>query len=176
MTRSTPKSSGSGNITPASMSRAVSPQAMSSMFMPNSPTPPSGMTSTPAALDRPADCCNGAIASSGHGDRASVAHRRSSAAVREHRVSARGARPIGSLGRPENRLETGANYSTGVGWPGAIPGGSTAPRRTARSAAPVPPETTSQLGDVDRSRRHRGSRLGWAQAPSANWRVSFGAG
>ncbi len=39
MIRSTPSSSGSGNITPASTRMAVSPQAITIMFMPNSPTP-----------------------------------------------------------------------------------------------------------------------------------------
>ena len=49
ITRSTPRSSGSGNITPASTRMAVSPQAMTIMFMPNSPTPPSGISSSGAA-------------------------------------------------------------------------------------------------------------------------------
>src|SRR5687767_7583694 len=49
ITKSTPKRSGSGNMTPASTSRAVSPQATSIMFMPNSPRPPMGMTSTAGA-------------------------------------------------------------------------------------------------------------------------------
>ena len=46
MIRSTPSSSGSGNITPASTRMAVSPQAITIMFMPNSPTPPSGTISS----------------------------------------------------------------------------------------------------------------------------------
>ena len=43
MIRSTPSSSGSGNITPASTTIVVSPQATTIMFMPNSPRPPSGI-------------------------------------------------------------------------------------------------------------------------------------
>ena len=46
MIRSTPSSSGSGNITPASTTIVVSPQVSASMFMPNSPSPPSGTTSS----------------------------------------------------------------------------------------------------------------------------------
>ena len=49
MIRSTPSSSGSGNITPASTRMAVSPQAITIMFMPNSPTPPSGTSSSGGA-------------------------------------------------------------------------------------------------------------------------------
>src|SRR5579859_7389999 len=43
MTRSTPRSSDSGNIMPASMTRMSSPNRKAIMFMPNSPRPPSGM-------------------------------------------------------------------------------------------------------------------------------------
>src|SRR5205823_12928547 len=43
MTRSTPKSSDSGNIMPASMTMMSSPSCSTSMFMPNSPSPPRGM-------------------------------------------------------------------------------------------------------------------------------------
>ena len=46
MIRSTPSSSGSGNMTPASIRMAVSPQATTIMFMPNSPSPPSGISSS----------------------------------------------------------------------------------------------------------------------------------
>ena len=46
MIRSTPSSSGSGNMTPASTRMAVSPQATTIMFMPNSPSPPSGISSS----------------------------------------------------------------------------------------------------------------------------------
>jgi hypothetical protein len=42
-------------MTPASTSTAVSPQATSSMFMPNSPSPPSGMISTGGAMPAPTD-------------------------------------------------------------------------------------------------------------------------
>src|SRR5262249_4439355 len=48
MIRSTPSWSGSGNITPASMRIVVSSHDTAIMFMPNSPTPPSGMTSSVA--------------------------------------------------------------------------------------------------------------------------------
>src|SRR6266851_2020398 len=43
MTRSTPRSSDSGNIMPASMTIMSSPSRRPIMFMPNSPRPPSGM-------------------------------------------------------------------------------------------------------------------------------------
>src|SRR5215470_1018883 len=43
MTRSTPRSSDSGNIMPASMTMMSSPSRNTSMFMPNSPSPPRGM-------------------------------------------------------------------------------------------------------------------------------------
>src|SRR5438874_8549309 len=43
MTRSTPKSSDSGNIMPASMTMRSSPSRNTIMFMPNSPSPPRGM-------------------------------------------------------------------------------------------------------------------------------------
>src|SRR5882762_10224055 len=43
MTRSTPSSSDSGNIMPASMTRMSSPTRRAIMFIPNSPRPPSGM-------------------------------------------------------------------------------------------------------------------------------------
>src|SRR5712692_9948968 len=43
MTRSTPRSSDSGNIMPASMTIMSSPSRRANMFMPNSPRPPSGM-------------------------------------------------------------------------------------------------------------------------------------
>src|SRR3954453_21629578 len=46
MIRSTPSSSGSGNITPASTTTVVSPQVSASMFIPNSPSPPSATTSS----------------------------------------------------------------------------------------------------------------------------------
>src|SRR5688500_6061564 len=46
MIRSTPSSSGSGKGTPASTRIAVSRQAITIMFMPNSPTPPSGTISS----------------------------------------------------------------------------------------------------------------------------------
>src|SRR3954463_9400746 len=46
MIRSTPSSSGSGNITPASTTIVVSAQLSASMFMPNSPSPPRGTTSS----------------------------------------------------------------------------------------------------------------------------------
>src|SRR5947209_8775561 len=46
MIRSTPSSSGSGNITPASTTIVVSSQLSASMFMPNSPSPPSDTTSS----------------------------------------------------------------------------------------------------------------------------------
>ncbi len=46
MIRSTPSSSGSGNMTPASITIVVSPQVSASMFMPNSPRPPSGTISS----------------------------------------------------------------------------------------------------------------------------------
>src|SRR5439155_25491961 len=46
MIRSTPSSSGSGNITPASTTIVVSPHVSASMFMPNSPSPPSATTSS----------------------------------------------------------------------------------------------------------------------------------
>src|SRR5262245_38625992 len=46
MMRSTPSWSGSGNITPASIRMVVSPHDTAIMFMPNSPTPPSGTTSS----------------------------------------------------------------------------------------------------------------------------------
>ena len=46
MIRSTPSSSGSGNITPASTTIVVSPHVSASMFMPNSPRPPSATTSS----------------------------------------------------------------------------------------------------------------------------------
>ena len=49
--RSTPSRSGPGNITPASITIVVSPQETAIMFMPNSPTPPSGTISS-ASLDR----------------------------------------------------------------------------------------------------------------------------
>src|ERR1700730_17060841 len=44
--RSTPSSSGSGNITPASTTIVVSPHVSASMFIPNSPSPPSATTSS----------------------------------------------------------------------------------------------------------------------------------
>src|SRR2546428_14078165 len=43
MTRSTPRSSDSGNIMPASMTMMSSPKRRAIMFMPNSPRPPRGM-------------------------------------------------------------------------------------------------------------------------------------
>src|SRR5437016_2200613 len=43
ITRSTPKSSDSGNIMPASMTMISSPTRSTSMFMPNSPRPSRGM-------------------------------------------------------------------------------------------------------------------------------------
>src|ERR1700722_2563177 len=43
MTMSTPRSSCSGNINPASMTIISSPKRKASIFMPNSPNPPSGM-------------------------------------------------------------------------------------------------------------------------------------
>ena len=46
MMRSTPSSSGSGNITPASTTIVVSAQVSASMFMPNSPSPPRDTTSS----------------------------------------------------------------------------------------------------------------------------------
>src|SRR5438552_998534 len=46
MIRSTPSSSGSGNMTPASTTIVVSPQLSAIMFMPNSPSPPSGTISS----------------------------------------------------------------------------------------------------------------------------------
>src|SRR5712691_12413242 len=46
MIRSTPSSSGSGNITPASTTIVVWSQVSASMFMPNSPSPPSATTSS----------------------------------------------------------------------------------------------------------------------------------
>src|SRR5438034_8342522 len=46
MIRSTPSSSGSGNMTPASTTIVVSSHVSASMFMPNSPTPPSATTSS----------------------------------------------------------------------------------------------------------------------------------
>src|SRR5471030_526914 len=46
MIRSTPSSSGSGNITPASTTIVVSPQVSASMLIPNSPSPPSATTSS----------------------------------------------------------------------------------------------------------------------------------
>ena len=52
MIRSTPSSSGSGNMTPASMRIAVSPQATTIMFMPNSPSPPSGISSSGGDIGR----------------------------------------------------------------------------------------------------------------------------
>src|SRR5690606_41648485 len=75
-----------GNITPASMGGAVSLHATSSMFMPNSPTPPSGITSTEADVDAPKasntpktssyDCRTSAAR--GHGPRAAPARARRS--------------------------------------------------------------------------------------------------
>src|SRR5919197_1396806 len=44
MTRSMPSISSSGNMSPASMTRMSSPCSSASMFLPISPTPPSGMT------------------------------------------------------------------------------------------------------------------------------------
>src|ERR1041384_3706131 len=46
MMRSTPSWSGSGNMTPASIRIVVSPHDSAIMFMPNSPRPPSGTTSS----------------------------------------------------------------------------------------------------------------------------------
>src|SRR5262245_8903330 len=46
MIRSTPSSSGSGNITPASTTMVVSAHEIASMFMPNSPSPPSATISS----------------------------------------------------------------------------------------------------------------------------------
>ena len=46
MIRSTPSRSESGNITPASTTMVVSPQVNAIMFMPNSPSPPSGTISS----------------------------------------------------------------------------------------------------------------------------------
>src|SRR6266704_3437244 len=43
MTRSTPRSSDSGNIMPASMTMISSPSRSAIMFIPNSPRPPRGM-------------------------------------------------------------------------------------------------------------------------------------
>src|SRR5205807_14674 len=43
MTKSTPKSSDSGNIMPASRTMMSSPSRSTIMFMPNSPSPPRGM-------------------------------------------------------------------------------------------------------------------------------------
>src|SRR6266852_2504079 len=43
MTRSTPRSSDSGNIMPASMTRMFSPRRRAIMFIPNSPRPPRGI-------------------------------------------------------------------------------------------------------------------------------------
>ena len=51
MIRSTPSSSGSGNITPASTTIVVSPQVSASMFMPNSPSPPRGTISSIAETE-----------------------------------------------------------------------------------------------------------------------------
>src|ERR671934_2326311 len=44
MTRSIPSISSSGNISPASTTMRSSPSSSASMFLPISPTPPSGMT------------------------------------------------------------------------------------------------------------------------------------
>ncbi len=48
MIRSTPSWSGSGNMTPASMRMVVSSHDTAIMFMPNSPRPPRGTTSSVA--------------------------------------------------------------------------------------------------------------------------------
>src|SRR5215467_13745476 len=51
-TMSTPSNSASGNINPASMTMMSSAQRMAMQFMPNSPSPPSGMTcSLPLDID-----------------------------------------------------------------------------------------------------------------------------
>src|SRR5438874_1666554 len=52
MIRSTPSRSGSGNMTPASTTTVVSPQVSASMFIPNSPTPPSATTSSISEASR----------------------------------------------------------------------------------------------------------------------------
>src|SRR6266853_312306 len=44
MTKSTPRSSDSGNIMPASMTMMSSPTRRAIIFMPNAPSPPSGTT------------------------------------------------------------------------------------------------------------------------------------
>src|SRR5262245_5426739 len=51
MIRSTPSSSGSGNITPASTTMVVSAHEIASMFMPNSPSPPSATISSIGEAD-----------------------------------------------------------------------------------------------------------------------------
>ena len=51
MTMSTPRSSCSGNISPASMTMMSSPERRASMFIPNSPNPPSGMAHNEGALN-----------------------------------------------------------------------------------------------------------------------------
>src|SRR5206468_159529 len=51
-TMSTPSSSDSGNMRPASMTMMSSPQRTAMQFMPNSPRPPSGITwSLPAGIE-----------------------------------------------------------------------------------------------------------------------------
>src|SRR5436190_7933723 len=59
MIRSTPSISGSGNITPASTTIVVSPQLSASIFMPNSPSPPKGTTSSIKSRNRqPSSTCS----------------------------------------------------------------------------------------------------------------------
>src|SRR6516225_4187506 len=50
ITRSTPNNSDSGNIIPASTTRMSSPSRNAIMFIPNSPSPPSGITINDALL------------------------------------------------------------------------------------------------------------------------------
>src|SRR5687767_1071985 len=52
MTRSMPSISSSGNMRPASTTTISSPCSMASMFLPISPTPPSGMTRRALAKER----------------------------------------------------------------------------------------------------------------------------
>src|SRR5687768_12037497 len=136
MTRSTPSSSGSGNMTPASMRMAVSPQAISIMFMPNSPSPPSGMISrggtsaptfwssfgntssqlaTPWSKDTStADGHPGewVRARRGGGPRIHGVHR-SSAGTEDQLIRLRASR-FGGIGPPALTL-SGPKYSTAVG-------------------------------------------------------------
>src|SRR5437879_6609967 len=89
MTRSMPSISSSGNMRPASMTTMSLPCSMASMFLPISPTPPSGMTRR-ASLTEQRHLVGGLLLFDRLRDRRGGDEERECREVRDHRRPQRG--------------------------------------------------------------------------------------